>query len=90
MFFSSDNAPRLPEAERILGELGLERLWFSDEVALCYESADDKVMIRQIAGRNAKLRVSSRRLIRLWQLALRLTRALQINLLPRPSKPPDR
>jgi hypothetical protein len=40
-------APRQRRAERLLGDLELKRLWFSDETTLCYESADDRVAVHR-------------------------------------------
>ena len=86
VLFSVDRAPRLSDAERLLDAHGFERLWFSDEATLCYESDDDKIMIRQIAGRNAKLQVSTKWLFRLWRLVWRLSRELHFPLFPRPTQ----
>ena len=79
-----DTTPRLADAQTLLETLGLQRLWFSDEVTLCHESADDKVLIRQFEGRRARLLVSSRRLLRRWSLTLRLARELHFFLFSRP------
>lgn len=80
--FSTDDAPRHDRAVELLDELGFERLWFSDDVTLCYQSAEERIFFRQIAGRHAYMRISSGRFLRRWGLALRFARALRLPLPP--------
>ncbi|HEY0371096.1 MAG TPA: SMI1/KNR4 family protein [Thermoanaerobaculia bacterium] len=82
--FSTDNAPRHSRALQLLEDLGLERLWFSDDVTLCYESPDDKILVQQIAGRHVHVQLSCRRFLRRWRLALLFARALHLPLMPQP------
>lgn len=82
--FSTDDAPRHDRAVALLDELGFERLWFSDGVTLCYQLDEEKVIVRQIAGRHAHVRISCEPILRRWRLALRFARALH---LPLPAQP---
>lgn len=79
----SNPEPRRERAERLLEGLGMKRLWFSDEVTLCYESEDDRITVRQIAGRPVWVYISSPRRLRRWTLAWRVSRALGIPLFSR-------
>lgn len=80
--FSTDSAPRQSRAVQLLEDLGLERLWFSDDVTLCYESPDDKILVQQIAGRHMHVQLSCKRFLRRWRLALLFARALDLPLMP--------
>lgn len=82
VFFSLDASPRLEAAQRLLESLGLERLWFSDGVTLCYESSDTKVRVRQMAGRSARVDLSCTSLLALWRLVFRFARELDLPLMP--------
>ncbi len=82
VFFSRDAKPRHDRAQRLAEDLDLERQWFSDEVTLCYQSDETRVMVRQFSGHSARVDLSCRSIVRLWRLAIRLSRVLDLPLPP--------
>lgn len=77
VYVVEDKRPCLHLAEALLESIELQRLWFSDEVTLCYESDVESVAISQLEDQKLWARLSSDRSgARVSLLAGRLSAAL--------------
>ena len=67
---TGDRTPRLELAARFVRTLDLQELWFSDEVAACYESERESVGIHQIPDRGLFVRISTDRSVERLQFLI--------------------
>jgi hypothetical protein len=82
LVFTGDmSKERLPRAERFCEDLGFQRLWFSDEIETCYESAEDSVIAYKDEGYTFGLVLCTDRfLFRRMHFVDKLSRAVGIRL----------
>jgi hypothetical protein len=56
---TGDRTPRLEIAGAFARSLGLDRLWFSDDVTLCHASNDEAILANQPAERGLLVRIAT-------------------------------
>lgn len=73
--------PRLQRCATFARDLGMERLWFSDDVTVCYASHDEAIVADQPEGGGLFVRLATQRTTRrLEELSAALQSALRVQL----------